>query len=736
MHYTLTPKFEALAQALSGAQPLVVTAAPHKYVPAPEVMDMGGRTRVTDEDGYHEDIPNPARPLTPGEKKTWEEFQKFSPKQKQMAEIDEEIRKATERLSVFARDRVKLTKFVGIITAANAVLRKYVTAKNSAAIDVMSTYGDFAIPGAATVLDADAQTTSLVVTESVAQNAARDIVRFTQRLGYVWRGDIPNAKEISAVIAGIRLGRYLKTSEIANTGADLIRALHDINDEERTLSHTIEDKRAMLVKLQSTENTGVTHKAAIDSVIDSKRADIKSVERQSAGISDELEIVRRRIEAIKVTKNKSPEQLQEEVNGLEARAKDLKSKIDSMRGEIESKSREVKRLSSGMSRTVETQEARLQAKLDKMRLALNAKYANTPNAKTLISSQLKTIEKNLRNDDKASNASKPWAKHADEIASLNSLRTGLDTVSSEYDNVMAAIKTARIGLSLGDTASRSAEVEKLQQKSVELQSKLKNAQRRIKTREESLRQEFDPEYWELRVTQWLDDSAERTGISKRITTTNSKAALMHSPAQAALVELTSGADNRAREAMRVAWNSMKTKIVNKSLDTKRQTIAGGSPFVVNPAFAKFNDYYLTAVSMALTHVAGNTTNEDLVQILTVGGLDTVNAPGALEAHKQVFNAELAKAKKWLISPKGHAIFTEIVQELVDAGKLSLPRVTKAAIEKQASDFAAFVVRERAIERIGARAWDTYRSGIMMLIRNTIKVDVRTIKPTTPVSGGK
>lgn len=646
---------------------------------------------------------------------------------KPIAELADQIQSKKDALDIYGKDVKSLRSFVSIIMRANQALKRNVIAKNPGALDVLGVFSEFRIPRELTDLGAEGVSDSIRtrVSDSVYRNSVRDFVSFVTSKNYVMKDNSGiSTQDISEIISGVRAARALGKKYEISSLPDAIRQANALDEDISKLSGEIKELESDMEKITRSGRV-VKYQVSKESVIDSKKQEVKQAQRTVSGIESDIAKLQEKMKLFKDMGNLSVQDAALKVMEFESEIKALKAQHAELAKSIADARKEggsARALNKVMTSQKEVYERRRAEKL----IALQNKYSGLPKqrADESVKRELAAWEKVEKEHLKARNEEKGYLESSRKI---NENIKRLDADMKTLDDLTHKISDAESVLSYMRSASKLTAIERGQETdrlSAILSKKkqeLRNAAKTIKSKTKKLELELDPEAWEAEIDSRLEDEKFR------------KQAKLRHPAGYLLMSLHDGARTRETSMIDFAWRYYRLGKQNakpiRGLKTTLKTAPthfGASGFVVDPRYKGLNAELITVIDMALNHVLANTTDSELSSFLVAAVLDTyANTPEAQADHHKAYLSVVSKAVKWLKSPKASSIVNEIVEELIVSGKIKVPdsvKVTKRYIATISDNLISVIENAKAFNKLASFTWAGYRASNATWIRTQFKTE--------------
>lgn len=648
-----------------------------------------------------------------------------APINKRITDIASKILEAEVERNDLVKNVGVLRKSIDKIISANQVLSRLVTAKNKNVLDVMGVFSEFRIPGELTDLASEdiAPSTRPVVRDSIYRNTVRDFVSFVTSKGYVVSreaSDGISTKDIAGIIAGIRTARMLKSkygvkttvSAIRESAAaderinELSREIAELNEEQDKLGRANQDKRTQTVTLVS----------EISKKQEEARTAALNVQRLSAEIAE----LASKADTFRSVRNMTQVELKAEVVKLKSSASTLRNQYQELVTERKLLSRTSK--ATRDQKALDLQEQALERKRAEKTLQLQGKYGRLPQAEAKLK-----IKKELA----------AWEKvQREQLAEINRVKGRIgtgnnnpevknpDQLSAQLDNVLQQMQALDAKIQILQQASmltqeeRMGRLGKISDAMALKKQELKNKARMAERRETSLKGDLDPDLWETRIEEKMED--QRFVDQAR----------RHHPLHAIFYALDVGVDQKTKRMMDIAWSYFKRGATFKLTRTLKKQLKspahfGAKGFIVDPRFPRINSELITILSTAINEAYKKLTTDDLAEFLLPAVMDTLtNTPTAMAEHKAAYKQTLLLINKQLAAPKTQTIMHEIIEDLIADGRISSTsgaKPTKKFVTQMVDDFIGVIRTAKAPEKLAAFAWAGYREDMSSWIRNTFKV---------------
>lgn len=646
---------------------------------------------------------------------------------KPLADIADQIQSKKDALEIYVKDVKSLRSFVSVIMKANQALKRNVIAKNPGALDVLGVFSEFRVPRELTDIGSEgvADNIRTRVSDSVYRNSVRDFVSFVASKNYVMKDDSGmSTQDISEIISGVRAARALVKKYDISSLPDAIRQANALESDIQDLGTDISGLEADMEKLTRSGRV-VKYQVSKESVIDTKKQDVKQAQRNISGIESDIARLQDKMKLFKDMGNLSVADAARKVMEFEAEIKALKSQHAELAKSVADARKEggsARALNKVMTSQKEVYERRRAEKL----VALQNKYSGLPKqrAEESVKREIAAWEKVEKEHLKARNEEKGYLEASKKInANIKKLDANIKTL----DELAHKIADAEAVLSYMRSASKLTAIERGQEAdrlaSIMSQKKqeLRNAAKTIKTKQKRLETELDPETWEAEIDSRLEDEKFH------------KQARLRHPAGYLLMSLHDGARVRETNMIDFAWRYYRLGKQNakpiRGLKTTLKTAPthfGASGFVVDPRYKGLNAELITVLDMALNHVLASTTDAELSSFLVAAVLDSYsNTPESQAGHHKAYLATVTKAVKWLKSPKASGIVNEIVEELIASGKIKVPesvKVTKRYIATISDNLISVIENARAFNKLASFTWAGYRASNATWIRSQFKTE--------------
>lgn len=709
---------ESLVSSTStGTRAARVTAAQHMQVPTSieDVDENGNRTR---------------RPLTEAELKAAKELiksvSKTTSQNQQIIAFNERIGSIDNYLKLLRKDIRDISPRLTTVMEANKAIKELVVARNKKALDVLSVYSSFSFDSAN---GADAVT-------------MRDFKAYTRKLGYnfICKDETKYNILLSTVLRGIKAGRFLKDAYGFKNVIEVARKVTELNSEVGVYTEKLNKAQEEHSKLTRNLQPQRTENISPDSFIDSFKQALTMSRSEATRLSTRIEQTQRALEDLKKLGNMNTDAAQESVTSIIQQigvADSERIKIQARLGEI---GKQIKKaVKEKVSLQVRAEKSIANKREVKIR-QLEEQYEGKRNAATLVADAIRewdrlqklSIKTKLHNLDK---------KHAAELSGDNAgagstatilkaqqaevvdLENQLVTLTSNIGTLRANLKRARLGAAL-DPLARQERVSVLQRQLDEDRNALHNAQKRVKRRTEALETQVDADVWEDRLNEFLTPAK------------NAKEALAIMPNTFLYNTLLSGAEDTAKEQVRLMWNAFKRNRTKEIIFPKSQFAAkhfGSSGFVPIPKFKRYSTELNQIIAYALGAAAKTQDVNDAKEMILPVLLNIVNpsAESEKEAH-DTFKKYVKRINAWLLSSKALPITEEIVEDLLQSGKMPMPQGKKTLnakiVNTTAKQLLQMLVSNNAVADLASLAYVSYRSYMSLWLRKNFKLAVKVGKP--------
>lgn len=657
-----------------------------------------------------------------------------APINKRITDIASKVLEAELERDDLVKNVGVLRKSVDKIIAANQVLSRLVTAKNQKALDVMGVFSEFRIPGELTDLASEdiAPSTRPVVRDSVYRNTVRDFVSFVTSKGYTVSreaSDGISTKDIASIIAGIRTSRMLKSKYGVKTTVSAIKEANDADERINELSREIAELNAEQDKLGRANQDKRTQTVTLVSEINKKQEDVRTATLNAQRLSSEITDLASKAEMFRSVRNLTQAELKAEVVKLKSSASTLRNQYQELVAEQKLLSRTSK--ATRDQKALDLQAQALERKRAEKTLQLQGKYGRLPQAeaKQKIKKELAAWEKVQREQLDEINRAKGrigTGNNTPETRNPDQLSKQLDDILQQMQALDTKIQILQQASTLTQE-ERQGRLGKMSDAMALKKQELKNQARKVERREAALKSEIDPDIWETRIEEKMEDP-RFVDQARR-----------HHPLHEIFYALDVGMDQKTKRMMDIAWSYFKrgatfklTRTLKKQLKTPAHFGAKG--FIVDPRFPRINAELVTILSTAINEAYKKLTPEDLAEFMLPAVMDTItNTPAALAEHKAAYKQTLLLINKQLSATKTLSIMHEIVEDLIASGRItstSGAKPTKKFIAQMVDDFIGVIRTAKAPEKLAAFAWAGYREDMSSWIRNTFKV---TKKKSAPVA---
>ena len=656
-----------------------------------------------------------------------------APINKRITDIASKILEAEVERNDLVKNVGEIRTSINAVLKGNQTLKRLVTARNPDALDVMGVFGEFRVPkNQSFALNVDTSKLSDEAKKEAREAARRlsvtdykktieDFSRFVVLQGYVFTnasaGGI-STSDISDVISGILAGRRLKkqgfkaavsaikeANEADERINELSREIAELNEEQDKLGRANQDKRTQTVTLVSE--------------ISKKQEDVRTAALNVQRLSSEIADLASKADTFRSVRNMTQVELKAEVVKLKSSASTLRNQYQELVAEQKLLSRTSK--ATRDQKALDLQEQALERKRAEKTLQLQGKYGRLPQAEAKLK-----IKKELA----------AWEKvQREQLAEINRVKGRIgtgnnspetknpDQVSAQLDNVLQQMQALDAKIQILQQASmltqeeRMGRLGKMSDAMALKKQELKNKARMVERRETSLKGDLDPDLWETRIEEKMEDP-RFVDQARR-----------HHPLHAIFYALDVGVDQKTKRMMDIAWSYFKRGATFKLTRTLKKQLKspvhfGAKGFIVDPRFPRINAELVTILSTAINEAYKKLSSDDIAEFLLPAVMDTLtNTPTAMVEHKAAYKQTLMLINKQLAATKTQTIMHEIIEDLIAAGRISSTsgaKPTKKFVTQMVDDFIGVIRTAKAPEKLAAFAWAGYREDMSSWIRNTFK----------------
>ena len=697
----------------SAQQHTVTAAAPHVQMP-------------TEVDDFDEDGKRIRRPLTDAELQAAKEIiksvRKTTSQNQQIIDFNERIGAIENYLKLLKKDIRDISPRLHLVMDANKAIKELVVARNQKALDVLSVYSRFSFDASAGV---DAVT-------------MKDFKAFTHKLGYnfICKDQTKYNILLGTVLKGIGAGRFLKDSYGFKNVIEVARKVTELNSEVGSYTEKLNQAQEEHTKLTKNLQPQRTDNVSPDSFIDSFKQSLTRSRSEASKLRTRIEQAQHAIEDLKTLGDTNTDAAQESVTAIIQQINMANTARDSIQARLGDLGKKIKKMVHEKAALQVKFEKKTSEKRDAKLRQLSDKYAGKRNAAALIAEDIRewdriqrlTLKTSLKNVEQ---------KHADALgdgsstsltilksqqAEVTDLEQQLTTITSNIGTLTANLKRARLGAAL-DPLARQERLSLLQQQLNTDREALHAAQKRVKRRTAALETQVDEDIWEGRLNEFL-------GVAK-----NAKEALAIMPNTFLYNTLLSGAEDTAKEQVRLMWNAFKRNRTKEIVFPKAQFAAkhfGASGFIPVPKFKRYSTELNQILAYALGAASKTQDLDDAKEILLPVLLSIVNPSAETEQKTHTaFQAQIKRINTWLLSSKALPITEEIVEDLLQSGKMPLPLGKKTLNAKivtaTSKQMLQMLVSNDAVGKLASLAYVSYRSYMSLWLRKNFKLAVKAGK---------
>ena len=694
-------------------QLMAVAVAPHVQMP-------------TEVDDFDEDGKRIRRPLTEAELQAAKEIiksvRKTTSQNQQIIDFNERIGGIENYLKLLKKDIRDISPRLRLVMDANKAIKELVVARNQKALDVLSVYSRFSFDSSAGV---DAVT-------------MKDFKAFTHKLGYnfICKDQTKYNILLGTVLKGIGAGRFLKDSYGFKNVIEVARKVTELNSEVGSYTEKLNQAQEEHAKLTKNLQPQRTDSVSPDSFIDSFKQALTLSRSEAGKLRARIEQTQHAVEDLKTLGNMNTDAAQEAATAIVQQIKMASVTRDSIQARLMELGKQIKKLVHEKASLQVRFEKQTTDKREAKLRQLSERYSGKRNATALIADDIKewdriqklTLKARLKGVEK---------KHADALGDGSStsltilkaqqteateLEQQLVTITSNIGTLTANLKRARMGTAL-DPLARQERISLLQQQLNTDREALHAAQKRVKRRTASLETQVDEDVWESRLNDFL-------GVAK-----NAKEALAIMPNTFLYNTLLSGAEDTAKEQVRLMWNAFKRNRTKEILFPRAQFAAkhfGASGFIPVPKFKRYSTELNQILAYALGAASKLQDLDDAKEILLPVLLSIVNPSTDTEQKTHAaFRAQIKRINTWLLSSKALPITEEIVEDLLQSGKMPLPLGKKTLnakiVSATAKQMLQLLVSNDAVGKLASLAYLSYRSYMSLWMRKNFKLAVKAGK---------
>jgi hypothetical protein len=561
-----------------------------------------------------------------------------------------------------------------------------------------------------------------------------DFKMFTRKLGYslICKDQTKFHILLETVLKGITQARYLKdVCDFKNVVA-VAKKVGELNDDIKTYTEKRNQLNAKHAELTKNLQPGKSVTVSPDSYVDGFRQQLTLSRTEITKIRSRIEQAQQQLVTLKGLGDKSTDYAKALVTGVTGQIKIAEREQGGILLRLSELGKSIRKLVGEKASVQSKFEAKTAGAREKQLRKVTEAYKGKRNAQERIDEDMKEWDR-IQKRILAAKLKNVDAKHAERVAGDNAgsassvlraqekevtdLQAQLVTVKANIAVLTENLKKARIGAVL-DPLAREARINDIQQQLNVDRAALKAAEKRTSRREAALENETDENVWDARVTKFL--SQDRAASQAVATMPNT---FLYNT-------LLSGASERAETLSRQAWRQFKKSKGKREFKFTHNEFAnvhfGATGFVPVPQFRKFTAEINQIIVYGLGAAFKDQDVDDAKPFLVAAVMGLVKPGLETETEqRKLFEGEVKRLKAWLASPKSHPITEEIVEMLMESGKMPLPpgktRVTPQAVKATAQNLLRLIVEADAIGKLVGMAYQAYRNYMAMWMRNAMKL---------------
>lgn len=616
-------------------------------------------------------------------------------------------------LAQYQEDSRDLKSQIAIMTKANQALRRAFSGK-AAALDVSGELKAFKISS-----------------DMPVRTACSKFAKFASQFGLVSLNqdaqgyDTLDPRDFTEILAGIKSARYLEKKYEISSFVEAAKL-------DAGLDSDISELTAKIAILHKSMDTGRTLQYRIkpEAEIDALQTAKKRSEITTKSLESDITMLTNKIKLFGDMKSWSSVDAKKAISDISAKLDALKSEHAELAKNMAESRRRGTAPGVRIEKILALQKDSFERKRAEVLLKFQSKFSRygKKQADEMLNAAMRAWEKNeIANqkfhnkktglDDAKKNAGQAFKSYDDANKKLAEL-TGKIT---ELDTQLSYLRSA----SKFTAGERGQEKDRLQAILNQKKAELRNAARNVKTQETKLASQLDPKLWESRIEDKLSDDKFAV-IAKR-----------YMPLHSILANLYDGSSKRTREAIGISYRYARTSLKGNKIGVKpirgtkmKLTVGpkhfGPQGFVVDPRFMGMNSQLVMVVNAALVKAMAETTDAQIVELLTAAVLDKLsNNADALAAHKKLYMAELNRAAKAILSPKLRTIIYEVTEEMIASGQIQTPDGTKPNkkyIDNVVESLLDIIKLAKPFGKLGSFTWASYRENVGSWLNNALKLD--------------